>query len=102
MDETKRTLGALLAAFTVVLLFGCSKDEGARAASTDQAETTPTKVMKLAFVTNNPSQFWKIAEAGIRKYEKEAKVQVAPALPRTRTRSCKTLPIRATTPWQSA
>jgi len=35
----------------------------------------------LGFVTNNPSQFWKIAEAGIKKYEKEAKVQVDLKMP---------------------
>jgi ribose transport system substrate-binding protein len=34
------------------------------------------KVLKLAFVTNNSSDFWKIAAAGVRKYEGESKVQV--------------------------
>ena len=34
------------------------------------------KPMKLAFVTNNASDFWKIAQAGVRKYEDEGKVQV--------------------------
>jgi ribose transport system substrate-binding protein len=34
------------------------------------------KVLKLAFVTNNSSDFWKIAAAGVRKYEAEGKVQV--------------------------
>jgi len=37
--------------------------------------------VKLAFVTNNASEFWKIAAAGIRKYEKEAKVQVDLKMP---------------------
>ncbi len=32
--------------------------------------------LKLAFVTNNASEFWKIASAGVHKYEKEAGVQV--------------------------
>src|SRR5688572_5706634 len=60
-----------------VLLFGialaCSK----------QANEQPAagKVVKLAFVTNNPSDFWKIVSAGIRKYEKEAKVQVDVKMP---------------------
>src|SRR5258705_13826454 len=31
--------------------------------------------LKLAFVTNNASEFWKIAAAGVHKYEKEAGVQ---------------------------
>src|SRR5882724_2687456 len=36
---------------------------------------------KFAFVTNNASEFWKIAAAGVRKYEKEAGVQVDIKLP---------------------
>jgi ribose transport system substrate-binding protein len=35
-----------------------------------------SKPVKLAFVTNNSAEFWKIAAAGIHKYEAEAKVQV--------------------------
>src|SRR3954462_8613507 len=37
--------------------------------------------LKLAFVTNNASEFWKIAAAGVHKYEKEAKVQVDIKMP---------------------
>ena len=37
--------------------------------------------VKLAFVTNNASEFWKIAAAGVRKYEAEAKVQVDVKMP---------------------
>ncbi len=40
-----------------------------------------SKIVKLAFVTNNPSQFWKIAAGGIHKYEQEAKVQVDIKMP---------------------
>jgi ribose transport system substrate-binding protein len=32
--------------------------------------------LKLAFVTNNTAEFWKIAAAGVHKYEKETGVQV--------------------------
>jgi ribose transport system substrate-binding protein len=39
--------------------------------------------LKLAFVTNNASEFWKIAAAGVHKYEKEAGVQVDIKLPTT-------------------
>jgi len=39
------------------------------------------KVVKLAFVTNNTSEFWKIAGNGIRKYELEGKVQVDIKMP---------------------
>ena len=31
------------------------------------------KVVKLAFVTNNASDFWKIAAAGVHKYENEGR-----------------------------
>jgi ribose transport system substrate-binding protein len=34
------------------------------------------KTYKFAFVTNNASDFWKIAANGVHKYEKEGKVQV--------------------------
>src|SRR5690349_14420637 len=37
--------------------------------------------LKLAFVTNNASEFWKIAAAGVHKYEKEANVQVDIKMP---------------------
>src|SRR5260370_32017303 len=40
-----------------------------------------SKVVKLAFVTNNASAFWKIAAAGVHKYEQEAKVQVDIKMP---------------------
>ncbi len=39
------------------------------------------KIVKLAFVTNNASEFWKIASNGIHKYEREAKVQVDIKMP---------------------
>src|SRR5260221_11074164 len=54
----------------LVLALGCN-----RGSSGD------SKIVKLAFVTNNPSQFWKIAAGGIHKYEQEAKVQVDIKMP---------------------
>ena len=39
--------------------------------------------VKMAFVTNNASEFWKIAAAGVHKYENEAKVQVDIKMPPT-------------------
>ena len=39
--------------------------------------------LKLAFVTNNVSDFWKLAEAGVRQYEKEAGVKVDFKMPPT-------------------
>jgi ribose transport system substrate-binding protein len=48
---------------------GCHKSSGGGSAPEG-------KLVKLAFVSNNTSEFWKIAGAGIHKYEKEGKVQV--------------------------
>src|SRR3954466_11643303 len=58
------TLMALVAA-------GCDKGSGSGSA----------KVVKLAFVTNNASEFWKIAAAGVHKYEQENKGQVDVKMP---------------------
>ena len=44
-----------------------------------------TKLVKLAFVTNNSSAFWTLASAGVHKYEQEGKVQVDIKLPPTGT-----------------
>jgi ribose transport system substrate-binding protein len=77
--------GSWLAAFTLFALFGafgCSKDEQAKPAGEDAPEAPKAaKVVKLAFVTNNASEFWKIAAAGVHKYEKESKVQVDIKMP---------------------
>jgi len=43
--------------------------------------TPEPKVVKLAFVTNNTSEFWKIAGNGVHKYEQEGKVQVDIKMP---------------------
>jgi ribose transport system substrate-binding protein len=40
-----------------------------------------TGMVKLAFVTNNTSEFWKMAAAGVRKYEAEGRVQVDVKMP---------------------
>jgi ribose transport system substrate-binding protein len=49
---------------------GCNKSSGGG------GNAPEGKLVKLAFVSNNTSEFWKIAGAGIHKYEKEGKVQV--------------------------
>jgi ribose transport system substrate-binding protein len=43
------------------------------------------KIVKLAFVTNNTSEFWKIASNGVHKYEREGKVQVDIKMPNGKT-----------------
>src|SRR3954452_8747480 len=64
----KATIRFLLALFVFGLFFvGCDRNSG--------------KTLKLAFVTNNASDFWKIAAAGVHKYEKEAGVQVDIKMP---------------------
>lgn len=79
---TRRSLVAAIA-LTPTILSGCSKDEAANAGaeSGEATKAAPPEIVKLAFVTNNASQFWKIAEAGVKKYEKEGKVQIDMKMP---------------------
>ncbi len=72
-----------LAVFSLsfALALGCNKTSSGSGSSAAPAP----KMVKLAFITNNTSEFWKIAAAGIHKYEKEAKVQVDLKLPASGT-----------------
>jgi ribose transport system substrate-binding protein len=83
MNKAKRTLGklGLVLAALPLLLLGCNNNKSGAAAASSGAPAAEAKIVKLGFVTNNPSQFWKIAEAGLRKYEKEAKIQVDMKMP---------------------
>jgi ribose transport system substrate-binding protein len=86
MPTTSRShfLSWLLSACCGLALFsGCKTESPSPTAGANVAGTgaDTTKPVKLAFVTNNASEFWKIAAAGIRKYEKEAKVQVDLKMP---------------------
>ena len=65
-------VAALSAIATIVLGVACG---GPRAGD----ETA--KVVKLAFVTNNTAEFWKIAGNGVHKYEREGRVQVDIKMP---------------------
>jgi ribose transport system substrate-binding protein len=61
-----------LTALAIVLGFGavaCKKSE--RGPSGSGAEPGAVKAYKFAFVTNNSSDFWNIAEKGVRKAEKD-------------------------------
>jgi ribose transport system substrate-binding protein len=69
---------------------GCNRSGGEETSTSTGSEKTsaepasaeaPKKAVKLAFVTNNASEFWKIAAAGVHKYEKESKVQVDIKMP---------------------
>lgn len=72
---------ALVTLFTLFGSLGCSKNEEPKAGGGEPTEAKTDKIVKLAFVTNNASEFWKIAAAGVHKYEKESKVQVDIKMP---------------------
>jgi ribose transport system substrate-binding protein len=75
-------------ALAAALLFACNKTEPtgeATSAGSGSAGPAGAKIVKLAFVTNNASEFWKFAQAGIRKYEVESKLQIDVKMPSTGT-----------------
>ncbi len=74
---------AFFALAAAVMVGGCKKEGGGGG---ETATAAPPKrevhkapdgtgTIKLAFVTNNSSDFWNIAQKGIEKFEKEAKEQ---------------------------
>lgn len=98
-----RSITSRVAAITVAgaltVLSGCDKDKtteqpGTNPNASTNPSTTPASggaaanpnehvfkapdgaVLKLAFVTNNASDYWKIAAAGVKKYADEAGIQV--------------------------
>ena len=81
MNQAKRTFVGIAAFLGLLVLAGCNKANKEGAPASGATTASEGKVVKIAFVTNNASQFWKIAEAGLRKYEKEAKVQVDMKMP---------------------
>src|SRR6476659_2330041 len=67
---------AVMMALTVVLAAagaGCKKSEPTPAAAEPASAAAPAggKAYHFAFVTNNSSDFWNIAEKGVRKAEKD-------------------------------
>ncbi|HEY1533445.1 MAG TPA: substrate-binding domain-containing protein, partial [Polyangiaceae bacterium] len=80
MINAKRRLTLLLATLPLALI-GCNNKSSASGAAGSAAPAAEAKIVKLGFVTNNPSQFWKIAEAGLKKFEREAKIQVDLKMP---------------------
>ncbi len=71
---------AFAAALMTLALASACQPAGQNPATKPPAEDA-AKVVKLAFVTNNTSEFWKIASNGVHKYEAEAKVQVDIKMP---------------------
>jgi ribose transport system substrate-binding protein len=74
--KTLKTLCAL--ALIPLAVAGCRREspDANKPAAQDSA-----RPVKLAFVTNNTSEFWKIAGNGVHKYESEGKVQVDIKMP---------------------
>ena len=72
IERSTRLVASALVALALSANAGCNRKSGG---------SGEAKLVKLAFVTNNPSEFWKIAAAGIHKYEQETKVQVDVKMP---------------------
>jgi ribose transport system substrate-binding protein len=71
---------AVLPLLALALANGCGPgQEPARSPAAEKAAAGP----KLAFVTNNTSEFWRIAANGVHKYETEGGVQVDIKMPPT-------------------
>lgn len=80
---------AMVVAATIATCAGCGRGktgtqpDGAKKRQVFKAPAGAQ--LKLAFVTNNASEFWKIAAAGVRKYEKEGNVKVDVRMPSSGT-----------------
>src|SRR5438270_6713743 len=83
------SLGVIAIALMLSAL-SCKKEEAGPSPSAPPSQSaagvhivkaSDPSALKLAFVTNNTSEFWKIAAAGVHKYEKEANVQVDIKMP---------------------
>ncbi|HEY2586162.1 MAG TPA: sugar-binding protein [Tepidisphaeraceae bacterium] len=76
--------GLALALSMAAATIGCNRESGSNnggAGGTSTATTQNAGERKFAFVTNNASDFWKIASAGVHKYEKEKGVAVDIKMP---------------------
>ena len=78
--RTSRRLLVCSALLALSALVACNKSSS-QPSGTNASPGETAKVVKLAFVTNNASEFWRIAAAGVKKYEKESKVQVDVKMP---------------------
>jgi ribose transport system substrate-binding protein len=82
VPHSRRTLfkrlaatAAALSVAAAVLAGGCNRGTGSTPAGGKQ--------VKVAFVTNNASEYWKLASNGVKKYEGEGKIQVDIKMPPT-------------------
>ncbi|XXX72093.1 sugar-binding protein [Sorangium sp. So ce134] len=78
---------AAFAMLSMAWIAGCDQGGGGEVANSGNGDGNAkgaqdtAKVVKLAFVTSGSSEFWKIALAGVKKYEQEAKIQVDVKMP---------------------
>ena len=84
-----RTLALAAAAVSL----SCSKSDSGKADSGGSASTMPSggtamvhkaadpNNLRLAFVTNNASEYWKICQGGVHRFEKESGIQVEFKIP---------------------
>jgi ribose transport system substrate-binding protein len=88
IESGRNTFAVVTSVVGVVLLAAAVVGSSATRAAAGAADAHIIKApdpdnLKLAFVTNNASEFWKIAAAGVHKFEKEAGVQVDIKTPTT-------------------
>ncbi|WP_437331471.1 hypothetical protein [Sorangium sp. So ce394] len=76
---------AALAALSMAWIAGCDQGGGGAVSGDGKSSPDTANVVKLAFVTIGSSEFWKIAIAGVKKYEQEAKIQVDVKMPQNST-----------------
>ena len=86
----RSTLIAGIAGIAFSLVLGACGDQaaapGTPAVSVSESrvhQVPPGTTLKLAFITNNSSEFWKIAEKGVQKANKELGISVDMKLPET-------------------
>jgi len=74
---TTLAIGLVAAGALATGIAGCKKSEPGAAAPATAEPGGAAKAYKFAFVTNNSSDFWNIAEKGVRKAEKELGIQAS-------------------------
>lgn len=84
MNTPQHQLASWLSALVLLPLLACNQAKTDGAPAHGDVGSAP-KALKLGFVTNNASPFWKSAAAGLRKYEGEAQVQVDMKMPQSGT-----------------
>ena len=71
MKSVRNSFMTMLTFALAVGAASCKKSEPASAAASPTVEPGAAKPLRFGFVTNNSSDFWNIAEKGVRKAEKD-------------------------------